>query len=66
VSGEVKEIWKRYLRFASVLELLTLHQYIVIRTGRLNILKLSGYYMYRFERLKNLDSSYLVGGRRVA
>jgi len=53
-------MWKRYLRLASVLEPITFYQYIVIRTGRLNPLKLSGYCMYHVERLKNLHSTYLV------
>lgn len=60
MSGEIKEIWKRYLRFASVLEPIALHQYAVIRTGRLNSLKLSGYYIYHFERLKTFAFYLLV------
>ena len=60
MSGEIKGTWKRYLRFASVLEPVTLHQCVVIRTGCLNPLKLSGYCTYHVEHLKNLHSTYLV------
>jgi len=60
LSGEIKEIRKRYPSFASILEPITLHQYVVIRTGRLNPLNLSGYCMNHVERLKNLHSAYLV------
>ena len=44
-------MWERYLRLASVLEPLTLEQYLVIRTIRLKPLKLSGYCMYHVERV---------------